>query len=363
MFLLIPVLFPVFKKKFFVFVEHTANLLSNSHGKFTWGGEQFTFFGNPPIKCRFARIKTITVKIEQALVLYLLKNKQISLQGIGTFSLDIPLPEVTDNDKPVIIPANAVSFQYDPKVGEEETIVDFIVEHTKKIKPLASADLDSFLTLGRQFLNIGKPFTIQNLGTLDKLKSGELEFKPGQLILQKIEAPKDITGNDIEENDAENLFNDYQNKAPGNGNRIWLTILILVALGFGAWAAWNFLFKKNDKEITQSESIVPLPDSSSTNNDSLIKSALPADTATLSQKPITDSVPFNVVVGVATNKQAALARLSKLKKFGRNVIMYTTDSISYKIAHPFMLPLSDTTKMLDSLNKNYYMGKAYIEIR
>ena len=109
-------------------------------------------------------------------MLYLLKNKQISLQGIGTFKLDISLPEVTDNEKPVIIPANAVSFHYDPKVGEEETIVDFIVEHTKKIKPLASADLDSFLTLGRQFLNIGKPFTIQNLGTLDKLKSGELEF-------------------------------------------------------------------------------------------------------------------------------------------------------------------------------------------
>ena len=365
--LFIPVLLPEFQEKFFILIEHLANLLSKVCVENLLSQAAFAFFGIPLITCRFACIKTITVKIEQALVLYLLKNKQISLQGIGTFSLDIPLPEVTDNDKPVIIPANAVSFHYDPKVGEEETIVDFIVEHTKKIKPLASADLDSFLTLGRQFLNIGKPFTIQNLGTLDKLKSGELEFKPGQLILQKMEAPKDITENDIEENDAENLFNDYQNKTPRNSKGIWLTILILLVLGFGAWAAWNFIFKKDDKDddkdITQSESIVPLPDTLSKNTDSLINSPLPTDSNSMVQKPISDSTSFYVVVADYTNKEEALARIAKLKTFGRNLIMYTDDSITYKIGHAFTLPLSDTTKILDSLNRYYYVGKAYIDLR
>ncbi len=303
------------------------------------------------------------MKIEQVLVLYLLKNKQISLQGIGTFRLDIALPEVTDKAKPIIIPSNAVSFHYDPRVGEEESIVDFIVEHTKKIKPLASADLDSFLTLGRQFLNIGKPFTIQNLGTLEKLKSGELDFKPGELILQKIEAPKGITENEIEENDTENLFNDYQTKTPGNGRRVWLTIFIIIILGFGAWAAWVFLFNKNDQEIPQSESIVPVVDTPSTNVDTALKSVSPADSTNISLKPLSDSVPFNVVVAVTNNKQIALARLDKLKSFGRNVIMYTADSVTYKVAHPFVLPLSDTTRVLDSLNKYYYQGKAHIEMR
>ncbi len=303
------------------------------------------------------------MKIEQVLVLYLLKNKQISLQGIGTFRLDIPLPDVTDKEKPVTIPSNAVSFHYNPRVGEEESIVDFIVEHTKKIKPLASADLDSFLTLGRQFLNIGKPFTIQNLGTLEKLKSGELEFKPGQLILQKIEAPKGITENEIEENDTENLFNDYQNKAPGNSSRIWLTILIIILLGFGAWAAWFFLFNKNDKEIQQSENIVPVVDTPLATVDTVLKIVSPADSTSISLKPVSDSVPFNVVVAVNNNKQLALARLNKLKSYGRNVIMYTADSVTYKVAHPFVLPLSDTTRILDSLNKYYYQGKAHLEMR
>ena len=288
----------------------------------------------------------------------------MSLQGIGTFSLDTPLPEVTDTDKPVVIPANAVSFQYNPKVGEEESIVDFIVAHTKKIKPLASADLDSFLTLGRQFLNIGKPFTIQNLGTLEKLTSGELEFRPGQLILQKVETPKDITENENEENDTENLFNDYQGKRPrsANGKGILLTFLILIVLGVGAWASWKYFFTNKNQEPSQSENIVPLTDTLAATNDSLARDSIPINATAMSLKPLTDTVAFNVVVGTYVTKEAAIARLAKLENFGRKVIMYTSDSLTFKVAHPFMLPLADTTKILDSLNRHFYLGKAHIEI-
>ena len=140
-------------------------------------------------------------------MLYLLKRKQISLQGIGTFKIDALVPESTDNDKPVIIPPDAITFVYDPKTGEDDELINFIVQNTKKIKPLASADLDSYLTLGRQFLNIGKPFTIHNLGTLDKLKSGDLEFKPGPLI-QRVEMPKPKIADEGAEKHEENLCND-----------------------------------------------------------------------------------------------------------------------------------------------------------
>ncbi|MDQ6842947.1 MAG: hypothetical protein M3Z92_01145 [Bacteroidota bacterium] len=288
----------------------------------------------------------------------------MSLQGIGTFTLDIPLPEVTSHDKPVIIPANAVSFHYDPKIVEDETIVDFIVEHTKKIKPLASADLDSFLTLGRQFLNIGKPFTIQNLGTLDKLKSGELAFKPGQLILQKLEAPREISENDLEENDADNLFNDYQKESRGtHGKRVLLVVIILLIAGAGGWAAWNFLIKNNDQKVTTTDTILPVVDSPLVPGDSRVNARLLADSNQIASKLASDSVPFNIVVRTTRNKQVAITHMALLKSYGRNVIMYTKDSITYEIAQPFDLPLSDTAKLLDSLNRNYYRGKAFIELR
>ena len=179
------------------------------------------------------------MKIEQALVLYLLKHKQISLQGIGTFKIDAIVPESTDSDKPVFIPSDAISFVYDPKTTEDNELIDFIVQNTKKIKPLASADLDSYLTLGRQFLNIGKPFTIQNLGTLEKLKNGDLEFKPGPLI-QKVEVPKLKIEDEGAEQHEENLFNDYRRERSGNNSRAVLIIFIIVILGLGSWAAWYF---------------------------------------------------------------------------------------------------------------------------
>ena len=87
------------------------------------------------------------------------------------------------------------------------------------------------------------------------------------------------------------------------------------------------------------------------------------DSSNIARKNPADSFTFKVVVRETKDKEVALARLAILKSFGRNVIMYTTDSVTYKVAEPFMLPLSDTTKILDSLNKNYYDGKAHIEIR
>jgi len=307
------------------------------------------------------------VKIEQALVLYLLKHKQISLQGIGTFKIDGAIPENNDHDKPVIIPAEAISFTYDPKTKEDNELIDFIVLNTKKIKPLASADLDSFLTLGRQFLNIGKPFTIQNLGTLEKLNSGELVFKPGPVI-QKIELPKPKIEDEGGEKYDENLFHDYQKESPPNNRKVFLIILIIALLGLGSWAAWHYGFKKDTAEsVPATNNIVPVRDTVDTTqkqtSDSLAEAQRVTDSIRNAQKNPADSFTFKVVLKTTTNKEVALARLAKLKSYGRKVIMYTDDSITYKVAQPFMLPLSDTTKILDSLNSYYYLGRAHIETK
>ncbi|MEP6928028.1 MAG: hypothetical protein ABI834_10345 [Ginsengibacter sp.] len=305
------------------------------------------------------------MKIEQALVLYLLKHKQISLQGIGIFKIDALVPESVDGDKPFVIPPDAISFLYDPKTGEDDELINFIVQNTKKIKPLASADLDSFLTLGCQFLNIGKPFTIQNLGTLEKLKSGDLEFKPGPLI-QKVEVPKMKIEDEGAEKHEENLFNDYRRGPSGNNSRAFLIIFIVALLGLGAWAAWYFGFKKNDTEqVDTTNNIVPITDTSNApkQNDSLLAAQTLTATTNNIQKNSADSFTFKVVVRETKDKKVALARLAILKSLGRNVIMYTSDSVTYKVAQPFILPLSDTTRVLDSLNKYFYQGKAHIDVR
>src|SRR5436190_709996 len=139
------------------------------------------------------------MKIEQVIALHLFNNKEVTLQGIGTFRLDPSVSLPPDIEKDTVIPESAVIFEYNPKATEDPSLIDSIVKHTTKIKPLASADLDSFLMLGRQFLNIGKPFIIEKMGTLDKAQTGELIFIPGQFMTPKIEAPKALKENENEE--------------------------------------------------------------------------------------------------------------------------------------------------------------------
>lgn len=303
------------------------------------------------------------VKIEQVLVHYLLKTKQLALQGIGIFHLDASVPVSPDPEKPVVIPDNAITFHYDPKVTEDEGLVDFIVEHTKKIKPLAASDLDSYLSLGRQFLNIGKPLILPNIGTLEKLNSGVLAFKPGLLIAEKLEPNKIKNDEEVAvSGDEENLFNDYQKeRKSGNGGKTLLIVLTLIILGFIGWAVWHYAMapKNETHNLTTTEPIVPVNDSSLKTDSQIIANAA-ADTASKVQNPA-DSFTFKVVVNEYYSLPLAEKRLAKLKTYHRNVIMYTNDSVTYKIAEPFMLPVSDTTKILDSL-KRYY-GKIYVETK
>ena len=299
------------------------------------------------------------MKIEQVLVHYLLKTKQLTLQGIGTFHLDAAIPDSADSDKPIVIPDNAISFSYDPKATEDEGLVDFIVEHTRKIKPLAASDLDSFLSLGRQFLNIGKPFNLPHIGTLEKQNSGSLIFVPGHQVAQKIE-PNRVKQEEDDDAEAqqERLFNEYPSERKSNNSgKTILTLLVIFILGFAVWAVWKYAFTKKQEtpHITSTEGIVPVKDS-----------AFKADSATIANsQPVIpapgDTVQFNIVVNEYHTLSGAERRLKQLKTYNRNVIMYTNDSITYKVAEPFALPLSDTIRILDSLRR--YYTKAFVEIK
>ncbi|MBK7883641.1 MAG: hypothetical protein IPJ81_07415 [Chitinophagaceae bacterium] len=78
------------------------------------------------------------MKIEQLIVQYLYKNKEVTLQGIGKFKLspDVAIPE--DNEKEFAMPQNAILFEYNIKSIEDTGLIDYIVQQTRKIKPLAT---------------------------------------------------------------------------------------------------------------------------------------------------------------------------------------------------------------------------------
>jgi hypothetical protein len=66
-----------------------------------------------------------------------------------------------------------------------------------------------------------------------------------------------------------------------------------------------------------------------------------------------------VVIEVA-KKERALKRFADLKEWGHKVILYTSDSIDYKIAFPIKAPLSDSIRYRDSLS-HFFGRKVWIE--
>lgn len=292
------------------------------------------------------------MKIEQVLVQQLYSNKKIILQGIGSFSLDSSVSLPADSEKGMVIPENAISFDYNPKAGEDEALIDAIVVHTKKIKPLASADLDSFLMLGRQFLNIGKPFTIEGLGTLDKAQTGELVFIPGQFITPKIEAPKALKENEFEEKSG--LFPDYDTEVNSSGRRTLWIITTIILLGAVVWGVYYFFYKKTDQDVVNES--VPV-------QNTVDSTTAKKDTVAIAVPLLNDGYTFKIVFKETKDKQDASKTYSKFKEYGHKVIMYTNDSVIYKVAEPFTRPLSDTTHIKDSLNKYYYQGKGRVELQ
>ncbi len=298
------------------------------------------------------------MKIDHVLIHYLLKNKELVLQGIGRFMLTASLADTADPDKPIIIPEDAIQFQYDPKAVEDPALVDFIVGFTGKIKPLAASDLDSYVMLGRQFLNIGNPFIIPDIGTLQKNNAGELIFKGGQHFAPKIPQRTRIE-DDGKEVMEEDMFNDFLKPSGTQWGKIVLLITVLLVIGLVAWAIWYYASEDNtpSKTVTTTEQVVPMQDASA--NDSLLKKN-ESDSVNL-LKTNQPHYTFKALVSSTTDSTKARNRFNKLILYKRNVVLYTNDSITYKIAEPFSIPLSDTTKIKDSLFRFYGKNKIKIE--
>lgn len=299
----------------------------------------------------------MTLKIEQVLIHYLLKYKELTLQNIGTFRLESVLPDIADPERPIIIPEGAISYQYNPKAGVDPNLIQYITEHTGKITPLAASDLESYITLGKQFLNIGNPFILHNIGTLHKNNAGDLFFKGGNYVADKMDPQRKIEDEGAEEHD-ENMFNEYQRKPDNSRAKLLLAVVTIVVLGLISWAVYEFAFNKEaiPDNANSTEVITPLSDS--LYNDSISKTVNLRDSI---QRRPAGLNSFKAVVNEYDNIVKANSRLAQLNKYGRNVIVFTTDSIIYKVAEPFAAPLSDTTRVIDSLSKYYGKNKVKIE--
>ncbi len=309
------------------------------------------------------------MKIEQLLVQHFYNTKEVTLQGVGTFTLSPDFVMPMDNEKDLSIPAGAINFQYNARAKEDDALISFIVQQTRKIRPLASADLESYLMLASQFLNIGKPFKIDGIGVLEKNQQGEFHFVQEGAFMNTL---KEETHLQVREHSGNDISFTSKTKAVNNinGKKIILAAVAVFVLAAVGTAIWYFVTHK--KETTPLADNTPaLPVMANNNSGNIPKDTAAvtlASTDSVSAKPVAPPTPdaagytFKIVFKVTNNKAAAIDKMNTLVFRGHKVIMYTADSVIYKLAEPFNLPLSDTTKVKDSLNRFYYLGKGKVEL-
>ena len=285
------------------------------------------------------------MKISPLLAQFLVNNQQLSLSGLGRF---------------ILKDSGEINFQHDASVREDAELVKFIAESTGKMKSLVASDLDSNLELARQFLNIGKPYLFEGIGTLSKNKFGTIEFVQGNYLQEK---NKENTNDSRDKTSTtENSFTDYEEmfspKKPGTPatKKIVTWLIVIAGLSLAVFGGYIVYTKtKNKKEpVVIKEDIQPIIPS-----DTLTKKA---DSIPPISKPVDSSGMYRFVIEKAA-RQRAFLRYNYLKENLIDVKMDTKDSILFNLY--FLLPATpaDTAKKRDSLQRLYSTrGKTVVEL-
>jgi hypothetical protein len=283
----------------------------------------------------------------------------MALPGLGIFTLDksVVLPE--ESDRVLLSMPNAVQFQNANIAAADKELITFICENTGKIRPLAISDLDSYLNLGTEMLNIGKPFHLEGIGTITKNKAGKFDFTPGEYTLIKENTGAQDHGKKKlypSEKKQLNLPTSIQNR------NLMKLIAFIAALAIVGWGGW-MMYKKNNSATSGNN-----PDASS-----VVQQQLPSKTDSLadttakrdsSKNSLRDSVHPSAVNGLLStnykfiilstyNKPHALRRYKQLIGFDLKAHLYQKDSTFFKVYFQFPALAKDTIQIKDSLRKQY----------
>ena len=293
------------------------------------------------------------MKLSPLLAQFLTANKQLSLAHIGRFTLD---------------ESGNISFEQDASVREDADLIRFIAEQTGKMKSLVSSDLDSSLELARQFLNIGKPYLFEGIGTLSKNKTGKYDFAQNNISAEKTKENsgegRDMTS--TTENsftDYEEMFSPKKNRTPATRRIVsWLIILAGLSLAvFGGYLVYNRTKNKTAEPVAKQTEPLITPQQPVTQNQDSVTRAQDSlrNIASQSSSGINN---YRFVIEKATRARA-FYRYNNLRNDFIKVQMDTKDSVLFNIY--FLLPSfpADTAKKRDSLQRLYgTRGRTTIEL-
>ena len=92
---------------------------------------------------------------------YFYEHKSVSFENVGELIID------TNIASPEQPPSKAaIHFKFNKRAITSPGLAEYIAAKTGKNKVLINSDLESFVELMRQFMNIGKPYEMEGVGIL-----------------------------------------------------------------------------------------------------------------------------------------------------------------------------------------------------
>jgi hypothetical protein len=333
------------------------------------------------------------LKLPQLLSQFLYQTRKLDLPGIGSFTLDSDVVIPQESDKIGQVAATGIHFKNANIPAPADELINFLKEHTGKMKSLTASDLDFFLTTGRQLLNIGKPFYLDGIGTLIKTKDGRLDFTPGEYMVARLEdsGPERRVSYDEPQREKRESPKNY------SARQAFLLIGIIGGLIVIGWGGY-YLYKRNNyaEPVAEKQAVV-IPDSTLQKDSNAVAGHSPADT--MASTPVKSvpaapvpaptsptatappalkpapaptvaaaSVPvpegaslYHFVILATSNKNRALRRYNQLLGYQLNIKMDQKDSAWFKLYFPIAAPPRDTTQIKDSLADVYAAPHVFIE--
>lgn len=312
------------------------------------------------------------MKVEQFIVQYLYNNKRVSIPDIGVFSIVSGTIMPVENDKDNTLPPGSIEFEYNTRAEKDEGLIDFIVAESRKIRPLATSDLESYIILSRQFLNIGKPLVIDGLGTLIKNQQGTYDFTQGLVANPRLESKKVEIKEKIQEDIS---FSSPAKTAPTN-KILMLVLATLLLLSIAAALYYFLVYNKktatplaeetatlnvDSNEAGITTSTVATSQDSSTNN-GLNKDSLAAIASNTAAVAPADGYTFKVQIKRYDSREAADRAYNRLTSYGHKLLLRQKDSSSYQVLMPFNTSITDTARAKDSV-RILFGGKPVVELK
>lgn len=277
-------------------------------------------------------------KFDSYITDYLYENREVALEKIGYIKIiSFAGPDSRQA---------SVDYIFDKKITTSTGLVEYISEKTGKNKSLVAADLESHLKGVREFINIGKPYEIPQIGFIKANNSGVYEFTPVSEINTK---PVKTTTQPLAQAGAKSSRTVVQ--------IISLIIAIAILSGLG-WQAYQALSKKTNVADTNTVT--------NTDTASAADTGKTADTTAQQSAGYSpgDSVNVRYIFEITASGLRARTRTAQLKSFGNNALYDSFVNNNTKRYDLYILQktkIADTLRMKDSLSK-FFMRDIALEI-